>query len=104
MLKADDIHATAKQVMTKAQTMAPARAARRVWGDRKVYIAAVYAALETKLTPAEFKAALAELHAAGGVNLSRADMQDEMPRDIVAASEIRYGNGAGDTWHFVYVD
>jgi hypothetical protein len=81
-----------------------ARAARDgVFGERKVFIAAVWDALRHRpgyasLTLDDFKARLLQAHRAGALVLARADLVAAMNTDLVTASETA---ADGATFHFV---
>lgn len=76
-----------------------------LWGDRKVFVAALFDALGASqvMTLAEFKGVLLSLRNAGLVDLARADLVGSMPAAMVARSEIQETMAfcSADTYHFV---
>lgn len=72
-------------------------------GTRKVFLAAVHAALggEGAIDLEAFKRRMVTAHQAGLLVLARADMVAAMPRAAVAASEVSEG---GAEFHFVLDD
>ncbi len=90
-----------------AQVRDLARAARDgVFGDRKVFISAVWSDLRrtptwAQLTLDEFKARLVTAHRAGDVVLARADLVAAMNPELVAASETTTD---GASFHFIVRD
>ncbi|MEO8701983.1 MAG: hypothetical protein ABI867_18200 [Kofleriaceae bacterium] len=68
------------------------------FGDRKVFIAAVWNELRSRYTLADFKARLVTAHRAGELVLARADLVAAMDPELVAASETTT-NGA--SFHFI---
>jgi hypothetical protein len=73
------------------------------FGAEKVYVADVFDALSAEdpsLTRAEFDRRLLAAHAAGLVELSRADLVQLMDPDVVRRSEVRHPSGAA-AFHFL---
>ena len=74
------------------------------WHGRKVFIAAVYAALDMAargVSHEEFGATLVALHQARLIRLSRADLVEAMPLALKDASEIE---AFGERFHFIRID
>lgn len=73
------------------------------YGTRKVFLAAVHAALggESAINLEAFKRRMVAAHRAGLLVLARADFVAAMPRAVVAASEVSDG---GAEFHFVLDD
>jgi len=71
------------------------------FGDRKVFTAAVHAALggEDTISTDAFNSRLVAAMRAGQLELARADLVAAMDPDLVAASEVDLGSGV--TYHVV---
>src|SRR5690348_7270037 len=92
--------ATADMILTAAEQVTGAGS----WHGKKVFIAAVYEALDMAgrgVSREEFGATLVSLHQARLLRLSRADLVEAMPRAMVAASEVVH---EGERFHFVRID
>jgi hypothetical protein len=74
------------------------------FGDRKVFIAALWAAVgrQIGMSLPEFKRWLLEQHRQQHLDLARADLVAAMPQDLVQRSEMQTeGPRSGATYHFV---
>jgi hypothetical protein len=100
-----DIKAAAKRLADKAAAKGGLYARRRVFGANvsgtKVYLSALWVEMGTPCDLDAFKAAMVEFNRRGEIELSRADLVQAMPADVVELSEARYLNA---TFHFVRVD
>jgi hypothetical protein len=86
-----------------AKVRAAADAQTHGFGPHKVYIGDVFDALAAEdpaLTRAEFDRRLVAAHAAGALNLSRADLVQHMDPEVVHRSSVRHPSGVGE-FHFL---
>lgn len=94
--------ATKKDLALRILGHARALPAAAKFGEHKAYISAVYAvACAPEFTFVEFAALLIDLQRAGLLTLSRADLPEAMPREIVKASAVK---SMGAVYHFIRLD